>query len=53
LVELLLRLANPDADPHPSTLNERSETIDAMGVEELVQQAMDHAVPAPATGVSR
>jgi acyl transferase domain-containing protein/acyl carrier protein len=41
LVELLLRLANP-SEPQSSTLGDRSETIDAMDVEELVRQAMEH-----------
>ncbi len=50
LVDLLLGLADPEGDPRSSTLGERSELIDAMDVEQLVEQAMQGSgSPAPNT----
>ena len=41
LLDSLLRLAQAGGDDAPATRGDRSELIDAMGVEELVEQAME------------
>jgi pimaricinolide synthase PimS1 len=46
LVDLLLRLADPEGEVPSSTLGERTEQIDAMDVEQLVKQAMEGAAAA-------
>jgi len=43
LVDLLLRLADPAGDTELSPIGDRSELIDAMDVEQLVKQAMEHS----------